>query len=115
MFSIASSNAVFGFARAVIGGREIGVGRDAARVVVLHDHRGRRGELEREAERGVEVEDVVVREQFAAEDFGAGDRRAIRGRRQRRARVGVERRALVRVLAVAELVQPLPLHAEGVG
>jgi hypothetical protein len=83
---------------------------------VLDHDRGRLGELEREAERRIEIENVIVRQLLAAEHLGRGDRRAPRCCRwQRRARIGVERGALVGVLAVAQLVEPPPRYAERVG
>ena len=71
--------------------------RDAAWIGVLDDHARRRLELPHAFEGGVAVRDVVVRELLALK---------LRGRRDRgadRARVGVERRLLVRILAVAQV------------
>ena len=64
-----------GLAGADICRRAIAIDGDAARVVVLDDDRGGLGELEAQAERGVEIEDVVVRQLLAAEHLGPGDRR----------------------------------------
>ena len=87
-----------GLARAPVGVRDALV-RDgrAARVVVLDDRRGRRGELGADPQRRVEVEQVVVGQLLALQHLRARQRRAGARPVER-----VERRLLVRVLAVAQ-------------
>ena len=94
-----------------VGGERLLVGlldrrgdRDAARVCVLDDHAGRQRELPQHGARGVEVVEVVERELLAAEQVDPGEEVAAH------ARFGVERGALMRVLAVGEL--PLALERE---
>ena len=72
---------------------------DAARVGVLDDHARRRGEALDAFPRRVGIGDVVVRELLALQLPGR-DERARRGRE-----VAIERGALVRVLAVAQVLQ----------
>ncbi len=73
-------------------------GRDAARIGVLDDDHGRRpgAELGGELERGVGVVQIVVAELLALDLLGLGD--AARGRSDRH----IERRLLMRILAVAQ-------------
>ena len=71
--------------------------RDAARIRVLHDDARRSLELAHAFERGIAVRDVVVRKLLALE------LRRLRHRCADGARIGVERRLLVRVLAVAQI------------
>ena len=73
----------------------------AAGVGVLDDHAGRLVDLGGQAPGGVEVEDVVERELLALQLAGRGHRV------ERRAEVAVEGRALVRVLAVAQVLHLL--------
>ncbi len=89
------------------GHRVLGQSRPA-RVRVLDDHRRRRLEPAREPPGGVRVEVVVEGELLAPAHRGA------RERPLRRRGVGVERRRLVRVLAVAEVVHA-PAGAEHLG
>ena len=92
---------------AAIGGRRIGpvrvlvgergtcVDRHAARVCVLHDHAGRRVERVDGLKRRVSVDDVVERQLLALPLARVSDGASARSGRP------VERRALMRVLAVA--------------
>ncbi len=92
---------------AVVGLQRRGGHRHAAGVRVLDDDAGRLRELPHALQRGVGVGDVVVR-QFLALQL---PRR--RDARRRRRRVGVERRRLVRVLAVAQVVLLVELQRQG--
>src|SRR5690606_26567936 len=74
-------------------------GRDAARVRVLDDRHGRVGVVVRGPPRGVGVDVVVVAHRLAVQLLGL---------RQPGATRAVQRRALVRVLPVAQHVRPLP-------
>ena len=77
----------------------IGGGGDAAGIRVLARDDRRLIELAQEVERAVGVVDVVIRKLFAVELLRA------RERRRGRYRLAVERRALVRILAVAHLLR----------
>ena len=68
---------------------------------MLHDHAGGVGELGDQAPGRVQIEDVVERELLALQLARGGHRI------QRRAEVAVERGALVRVLAVAQVLHLL--------
>ena len=81
----------------------------AARVVVLDDDGGRAVEVARERDGGVEVEQVVEGELLALEHLEADDRV------RRRVGLPVERRALVRVLAVAQRAHALEGEHEALG
>ena len=83
-----------GFPRANVGLGGCRAGRHAARIRVLDDHRRRLGELERNAHRGVEIEQVRVRQLLAL--VNAPQRRAGRCAR-------ASTRLLMRVLAVAQV------------
>ena len=61
--------------REVEGVGELAGRRRAARVVVLHDHARRPGELAGEVQRRVEVEDVVVTQFLAVQLLGGRRRR----------------------------------------
>ena len=80
---------------------------DPARVRVLDDRDGRLGEVVGAAQGGIRIDVVVVRHLLAAELGRLGDAAA--------RRVGVERRGLVRVLAVAEGLLQLGAHLEALG
>src|SRR5262249_31905839 len=81
---------------------ERGADGRAAGVVVLDDDASRLGELAHQAERAVEVEDVVERQLLAVQHLCGGDTGVLRRG------IDVERGLLVRVLAVAQLLLPLP-------
>ena len=95
--------------RAQVGARDRveGVGRgdgDAARVRVLDDRDRGLDHVERGAQRGIRVDVVVVRHLLALQLGRLGDAVA--------ADAGVDRGALVRVLAVAQRREPLRLDRE---
>ena len=75
--------------------------RDAARVRVLDDHAGRQRELAQQHQRAGEVVQVVERELAAVQLLD------VREQRPARADLAVVRRALVRVLAVREVLHLL--------
>ena len=83
--------------RALVRAGDVELRRDAAGVLVLHDRHGRLREVGRDLPRGVDVEDVVERRRLPV-DLLRSDHRALFLAAQR-----VERRLLVRVLAVAEV------------
>ena len=83
--------------RLVVGLLDRAGDRDAARVAVLDDHAGRDGQLVHQHPRRREVGEVVERELAPVQLADAGEQVAAR------ARLGVVRRALVRVLAVDEV------------
>ncbi len=85
--------------RACVGVLQRGRGGDAARVGVLYDGDRRLGKLGHQFESGVGVVQIVVAQFFALKLRGGGDAGA-------RIPGGVERRRLVRVLAVAQRLHP---------
>src|SRR5207302_5358544 len=93
----------------LVGRKRARAGGDAAGIGVLDDDAGRLGEALDAFPGSVGIGDVVVGEllalQLAVRRQAAGDR----------ALVAVERRALVRVLAIAQVLQPGPRQAEHVG
>ena len=95
-----------GLARADVGLGNRGARRRAARVGVLDDHRRRLAELQHDARRGVEVEQVGERQLLALEH-----RPARRGPSPAIERV--PRRGLVRVLAVAQVAQLVARRRRG--
>ena len=84
-----------------VGLDELVVRGQADRIGVLHDRDRRRGVVAGDAVGGVEVEQVVERRPVALELGGVGERPAAVGR------LAVEGRALVGVLAVAQVVDLL--------
>ena len=84
--------------RLLVGLERVVADRHPAGVVVLDDHAGRRLELVEQAARRVEVEHVVEGERLAVQL-----RRPARARGERSPDLDVERRPLVRVLAVGEV------------
>ena len=91
---------------AVVGGEEVLRHGHAAGVGVLDDHAGRLVELLHAFQCGVGVGEVVVAELLALEEPGGGDDA------HRRAALDVERTALVRVLAVAQLAGEVELQVQ---
>ena len=95
-----------GLERPAVGLDELVVRGEPDRVGVLDDRDGRRGVVARDPVGGVEVEQVVERGPVALELGRVGKRARAVGR------LAVERRALVRVLAVAQVVDLLQHERE---